>query len=63
VDTAIQFSRFMPGPQTVGGPIEIAAISKHEGFKWVQRKHYYTRDLNPEGRDGRAAERARDESE
>ncbi|MCG8351114.1 MAG: hypothetical protein MI924_25370 [Chloroflexales bacterium] len=48
VDTTIKFSRFTPGPATVGGPIEIAAISKHEGFKWVRRKHYYHRDMNGE---------------
>ena len=47
VDSAIMFSRFLPGAQTVGGPIELAAITKHEGFKWVARKHYYERDLNP----------------
>lgn len=46
VDLTIKFSRFAPGPQTVGGPIEIAAISKHEGFKWIRRKHYFHRDLN-----------------
>jgi hypothetical protein len=48
VDLTIKFTRFFPGPKTVGGPIEIAAISKHEGFKWVQRKQYYRRILNPE---------------
>jgi hypothetical protein len=48
VDLTINFSRFLPGAPTVGGPIEIAAISKHEGFKWIRRKHYYTSDLNPE---------------
>jgi len=47
VDLTIQFSRFKVGAPTVGGPIEIAAISKHEGFRWVRRKHYFTRDLNP----------------
>jgi hypothetical protein len=41
VHSAIMFSRFIPGPQIVGGPIEIAAITKHEGFKWISRKHYY----------------------
>lgn len=40
------YSRFTPGGPTVGGPIEIAAITKHEGFKWVSRKHYFTADLN-----------------
>lgn len=47
VDTTINFVRFTPGDATVGGPIEIAALTKHEGFKWVQRKHYYRPDLNP----------------
>ena len=43
--------RFMVGPQTVGGPIEIAAITKYECFKWVRRKHYYSKEFNPyEGR-------------
>ena len=41
VHAAIMFSRFLPGPQIVGGPIEVAAITKHEGFKWISRKHYY----------------------
>lgn len=48
VDVTIKFSRFRAGAPTVGGPIEIAAISKHEGFRWVQRKYYFTRELNPE---------------
>lgn len=48
VDTTVRFVRFMPGADTVGGPTEVAAITKHEGFKWLRRKHYYTRQLNPE---------------
>lgn len=48
VHTAIQYSRFIPGAQVVGGPIEIAAITKHEGFKWIRRKHYYSAELNRE---------------
>ena len=47
VDATIQMSRFLPGPATVGGPIEVAGITKHEGFKWVRRKHYFRSDLNP----------------
>jgi hypothetical protein len=47
VDTTINFVRFSPGDAMVGGPVEIAAITKHEGFKWVQRKHYYPAELNP----------------
>lgn len=49
VEYTIQVSRFSPGAPTVGGPVEVAAISKHEGFKWVRRKHYYSSELNPEG--------------
>ena len=48
VDTTVRFVRFMPGADTVGGPIEVAAITKHEGFKWLRGKHYYSRDLHPE---------------
>lgn len=48
VRSAVMFSRFLPGAQSVGGPIEIAAITKHEGFKWISRKYYYGKELNPE---------------
>ncbi len=48
IDLTIKFSRFNMGAPTVGGPIEIAAITKHEGFKWVKRKHYFNNNLNPE---------------
>jgi len=47
VETTVKFSRFTPGAPTVGGPVEVAAITKHEGFKWVCRKHYYREDFNP----------------
>jgi hypothetical protein len=52
VHTAIMFSRFTPGAPSVGGPIEIAAITKHEGFKWIRRKHYYSKEFNWESRHG-----------
>lgn len=47
VEATIMFSRFKPGAPTVGGPVEIAAITKHEDFKWVKRKFYYDLELNP----------------
>jgi hypothetical protein len=47
VNVTIGYTRFTPGMLTVAGPIEIAAITKHEGFKWVKRKHYYDQRLNP----------------
>lgn len=48
VETTIGFQRFAVRvqPKTVGGPIEIASITKHEGFRWVQRKHFYPKELN-----------------
>lgn len=48
VDVSTKFSRFIPGAPTVGGPIEVAAITKHEGYKWIRRKYYFQRELNPE---------------
>ncbi|XZI40716.1 hypothetical protein ACSXEP_07240 [Clostridium perfringens] len=32
--------------ETVGGPIDVAVISKSEGFIWIKRKHYFNKDLN-----------------
>lgn len=32
--------------QSVGGPIDIAVITKHEGFIWIKKKDNITRDLN-----------------
>lgn len=46
VDICKKSSRFIPGPQIIGGPTDIAVITKHEGFKWIDRKHYYTQELN-----------------
>jgi hypothetical protein len=47
VETTTGFIQFsITRPKTVGGPIEIAAITKHEGFKWVQRKHFFSSDFN-----------------
>jgi hypothetical protein len=46
-DLTINFWRFAPGAPVVGGPIEIAAISKHEGFRWIKRKFFFDRALNP----------------
>ena len=32
--------------ETVGGPIDVAVISKGDGFIWIKRKHYFDRELN-----------------
>lgn len=34
------------GAETVGGPIDVAIISKGDGFIWVKRKHYFSPELN-----------------
>jgi len=33
--------------ESVGGPIDVAVISKTDGFVWIRRKHYFDPDLNP----------------
>lgn len=33
--------------QSVGGPIDVAAITKNEGLVWLQRKHFFSESLNP----------------
>lgn len=39
--------RVTPELETVGGPIDVAVISKGDGFVWVKRKHYFNAALNP----------------
>jgi len=34
--------------ETVGGPIDVAVISKGDGFIWIKRKHYFKTGLNPQ---------------
>lgn len=47
IETTIKYVKYTPGYKTVGGPIEIAVITKHEGFKWVSRKLYFGEKYNP----------------
>lgn len=32
--------------ETVGGPTDVALISKGDGFIWIKRKHYFDPALN-----------------
>lgn len=32
--------------ETVGGPTDVAVISKGDGFIWIKRKHYFDQSLN-----------------
>ncbi|MBA1146398.1 hypothetical protein H0Z60_04930 [Ectothiorhodospiraceae bacterium WFHF3C12] len=38
VEVTIRFTAFLPGQDTILGPIDIAAITRHEGFRWERRK-------------------------
>lgn len=38
--------RVTRGMETVGGPVDVAVISRSEGFVWVNRKHYFSPELN-----------------
>lgn len=34
--------------ETVGGPIDVALISKSDGLAWIKRKHYFKLEWNPQ---------------
>lgn len=34
--------------ESVGGPVDVAVISKVDGFIWIKRKHYFDKNLNPQ---------------
>jgi hypothetical protein len=40
MDATIGYVRFRADlqPKTVGGPVDMAVITRHEGFRWIQRK-------------------------
>lgn len=33
--------------ESVGGPVDVAVITKGDGFVWLKRKHYFEAELNP----------------
>ncbi|MDF3194268.1 hypothetical protein [Pseudomonas sp. 1928-m] len=33
--------------ESVSGPIDVAVISKYDGFVWIDRKHYFKPEFNP----------------
>ena len=39
---------FSSSEESVGGPVDVAVITKSEGFVWVNRKQWYQKDLNPQ---------------
>ncbi len=44
--TALKRKITLKDTESVGGPIDVAVISKGDGFIWIKRKHYFTPDLN-----------------
>ncbi|MCH4099142.1 MAG: hypothetical protein LKF06_00715 [Prevotella sp.] len=38
--------RMQPAEETVGGPVDVAVISKGDGFIWINRKHYFKPEFN-----------------
>lgn len=45
---AVRFFPVTLGQETVGGPVDVAVISKGDGFIWMRRKHYFSAALNPQ---------------
>lgn len=38
--------RISSAEESVGGPVDVALISKGDGFIWIKRKHYFKPELN-----------------
>jgi len=47
VTLTTQKRQFSAEEETVKGPIDVALITKGDGFIWIQRKHYFKPELNP----------------
>ncbi|MBS1992307.1 MAG: hypothetical protein JSS83_17410 [Cyanobacteria bacterium SZAS LIN-3] len=41
VDTVIKYEHFSPMAPQVGGPVDIATITRNDGFQWVKRKKFH----------------------
>ena len=44
--TAFRRKMAFSSMETVGGPVDVAVISKGDGLVWVKRKHYFPKELN-----------------
>ena len=38
--------RFTSQEESVGGPVDVAVITKGDGFVWIKRKHYFDANIN-----------------
>ena len=34
--------------ESVGGPVDVAVITKSEGFVWVKHKQWFQQEMNPQ---------------
>jgi len=41
---------FSSSDESVGGPIDVAVITRSEGFIWVKHKQWFSQELNPQTR-------------
>lgn len=48
VNLALFKQKVTLGSETVAGPVDVAIISKGDGFIWIKRKHYFEPELNPQ---------------
>ncbi len=48
--------------ETVGGPVDVAVISKGDGFIWIKRKHYFDPALNRDYFERRSPRRIQQEA-
>ena len=49
--------KFTSNVESVGGAVDVALISKGDGFIWIDRKHYFDIDFNSDFRDRKALSR------
>jgi hypothetical protein len=49
--------------QTVGGAVDVAVVSRGDGFVWLKRKHYFDQELNPSWPSTHAAQPVQDNKE
>jgi hypothetical protein len=48
VNLAALRKKLSPQTETVGGPTDVAVITKCDGFIWVKRKHFFEASMNPQ---------------
>ena len=39
---------FSSSEESVGGPVDVAVITKSEGFVWVNHKQWFQQEMNPQ---------------